>query len=102
MFIPLQDGESLGSRMIGCPLIPTQSTVYAPDVNEIAKVMASGQWVWAGNLVVADRNGVIIDGHHRVVAAWITNTTIDTRSPDYSALDPYAGPTTTWDRVVAY
>jgi uncharacterized protein YjbI with pentapeptide repeats len=102
MFVALQDGESLGQRMAGCPFIPTQSSVYAQDVNDIATCMADGRWEWPGNQIVVDRNGVLIDGHHRVVAAWITATAIETRSPDYAALDPYLGQTSTWEKVTAY
>lgn len=44
---------------------------------EYAQQMRAGQWDWSGpNKIVLDANNMVMDGHHRVAAAVLSNTTI--------------------------
>ena len=53
------------------PYLARQPSVSGPKIDAIARLMRSGKWNWADNDIKVNGN-VIIDGHHRYIAARLT------------------------------
>jgi len=55
-------------ELAGDPFLARQPAVSGPKIDEMVVLMRSGRWDWTGREVTYNGN-VIVDGHHRYVAA---------------------------------
>ena len=62
---------SLSDLMKNSPFRPTQSRnkMDRNKIDEFAELMENGKWNWGKDKIIVDKNGSIMSGHHRVVAA---------------------------------
>ena len=53
------------------PFKPTQSAARMDldKIGQFADKMKNGKWDWSTTKIIVDRNGALMSGHHRVVAA---------------------------------
>jgi len=62
---------SLKSLMKNSPFKPTQSAAKMDlkKVDQFSDMMKNGKWDWSKSKIIVDKNGALMSGHHRVVAA---------------------------------
>ena len=64
-------GSNLKDLMKNSQFKPTQSAkkMDLQKINEYAELMEKGKWDWSIDKIIVDKNGNLMSGHHRVVAA---------------------------------
>jgi predicted nucleic acid-binding Zn-ribbon protein len=69
---------NLEDTMRGSPYKPTQRIVYRGTVEKMAKAMKNNEFNWNGmdDPIIVDEANNLVQGHHRVVAARLSNTKI--------------------------
>lgn len=69
--IPLMRRFSFADLMKNSPFKPTQlgSKMDMRKVDEYAELMKNGKWDWSIDKIIVGKNGELMSGHHRVVAA---------------------------------
>ncbi len=62
---------SLKNLMKNSPFKPTQlaTKMDLKKVDQFSDMMKSGKWDWSKSKIIVDKNGALMSGHHRVVAA---------------------------------
>jgi len=99
-----QAATTLAEKMTTAGYAPTQTAAKTDPsrIVDYAQQMASGQWQWSsgpGQSIVLDPNNAILDGHHRVAAAVMSNTSIPAESI-YRTTAETVRPTYTWFEVL--
>jgi ParB-like chromosome segregation protein Spo0J len=64
--------------MAGSQFQPTQRVVYRSTVDAMAAAMKAGTFNWSGmdDPIIVDGRQILLQGHHRVVAARLANVRI--------------------------